>query len=220
MLTTTAAPATGTATFRRVRAATGSPAGRLRWRTRALVGALAVALAGCGSNAQPNPSSITHRNPFSWLVPGPVPADWQVATTANGAQLAYPSGWTRIHGDPGTATVALLGSGDQILGYLNITPRQGAETLANYAHLRVDHNGDEGDSAITTLTAVTKHRFGEGRASCVQDSYATRTGARYVELACLLAGPRASVVVVGAAPPQQWPHVSPLLQRAIATTTT
>jgi hypothetical protein len=179
----------------------------------------AAIAAGCGS-AQHTQTASSEVAGFTWLNPAPVPAGWQTVRIPSGAAVSYPSGWTRIHGDPGTATVALLGSGDQILGYLNITPRQSAETLANYAHLRVDHNGDEGDSAITTLTAVTKHRFGEGHASCVQDSYATRTGARYVELACLLAGPRASVVVVGAAPPQQWPHVSPLLQRAIATTTT
>ena len=192
--------------------------------SRLLVLAVAVlsaaAAAGCGGGARHTQTASSEVAGFTWLNPAPPPATWQTVRIPSGAAVSYPPGWTRIHGDPGTATVALLGSGDQILGYLNITPRQGAETLANYAHLRVDHNGDEGDSAITTLNAVTNHRFGEGHASCVQDSYATRTRARYVELACLLAGPRASVVVVGAAPPQQWPHVSPLLQRAIATTTT
>jgi hypothetical protein len=124
-----------------------------------------------------------------------------------------------MHGDPGTATVALLGPGHQIIGYLNLTPRQGAETLANYAHFRVDHNGDEGDSAIKTLASATDRRFGRGHISCVEDSYATETAAHYVELACLVSG-RTSVAVVGAAPPQSWPRISPLLQRAISTTTT
>ncbi len=176
----------------------------------------AVAAAGCGSarHTQPAPSAPAG---FAWLRPAPAPAGWPTARIPGGAAVSYPPGWIRVHGDPGTATVAMLGPEHQIVGYLNLTPRQGAETLANYAHFRVDHNGDEGDSGIRALASATNRRFGGGRISCVQDSYATKTGARYIELACLVSG-RTSVVVVGAAPPQSWPRVSPLLQRAISTT--
>jgi hypothetical protein len=179
----------------------------------------AAIAAGCGSarHTQTAGSGVAG---FAWLNPAPPPAGWQTVRIPSGAAVSYPPGWTRIHGDPGTATVALLGPEHQYLGYLNLTPRQGAETLDNYAHFRVDHNGDEGDSAINTLASATKRRFGSGYVSCVQDSYETKTGARYVELACLVSGPRTSVVVVGAAPPQSWPRVSPLLQRALSTTTT
>jgi hypothetical protein len=154
---------------------------------------------------------------FARLSPAPPPAGWPTARIPSGAAVAFPPGWTRVHGDPGTATVALLGPERRIVGYLNLTPRQGAETLANYARFRVDHNGDEGDSAIRTLASVTNRRFGSGHISCVQDSYATKSGARYVELACLVAG-RTTVAVVGAAPPGSWPHIASLIQRAISTT--
>ena len=105
-----------------------------------------------GRSAQPG---------FAWLNPAPAPAGWPTVPIPSGAAVSYPPGWSRIHGDPGTATVVLLGSGHQILGYLNVTPRQGPETLANFAHFRVDHNGDEGDHGITTLAATTKRRFGK-----------------------------------------------------------
>jgi hypothetical protein len=49
----------------------------------------------------------------------------------------------------------------------------------------------------------------------VEDTYTTATGARYVELACLIAGRRTSVVIVGASPPSDWARVEPLLERAI-----
>jgi hypothetical protein len=187
--------------------------------------ALAIAVvsaalaAGCGSGRQTQPGGGSRPPGFARLSPAPPPAGWRIVHIPSGAAVAYPPGWTRIHGDPGTATVALLGTGHQIVGYLNLTPRQGAETVTNFAHFRVDHNGDEGDSAIRTLASATNRRFDGGHITCVQDSYATKTGARYVELACLVSG-RSTVAVVGAAPPQSWSRVSPLLQRAISTTTT
>jgi hypothetical protein len=184
----------------------------------AIAGATAAAVAGCGAAGHAQPAHSA-RASFAWLNQSSPPNGWLTARIASGAALSYPPGWTRIHGDRGTATVALLGPGHQYLGYLNITPRQGPESLANFARFRVDHNGDEGDSAIRTQAATTQRRFGAGHASCVQDSYGTKAGARYIELACLIAGPRTSVVVVGAGTPQSWPRVSPLLQRAISSTT-
>jgi hypothetical protein len=50
----------------------------------------------------------------------------------------------------------------------------------------------------------------------VRDSYRTRFGTRYVELACLVSGARASTVIVGASPPESWSTISPLLERAIS----
>jgi hypothetical protein len=176
----------------------------------------AAAAAGCGSARHASPGRSAPAG-FAWLKPAPAPAGWPTTRIPSGAAISYPPAWTHIRTDPGTATVALLGSGHQILGYLNLTPRQGPETLANFAHFRVDHNHDEGDRGITALAAITKRRFGTGQISCVEDSYATKTGARYVELACLLSGRRTRVVVVGAAPPQSWARASPLIQRAIST---
>jgi hypothetical protein len=145
---------------------------------------------------------------------GARPAGWPTLTIPGGAAIAYPPTWTRIHSDPGTASVALFGPSHNFLGYLNLTPRQGAETLANWGRFRVDHNGDEGDRHISTVAVATRRNE-----SCVQDSYTTATNAKYVEIACLVRGRRTTVVAVGASPPQEWARISPLLHKAIASVT-
>jgi len=138
----------------------------------------------------------------------------------NGATLAYPPGWRPIRSDVDTASAALFGPGEQILGYLNITPQQGQETLADWSHFRIDHNGEEGDRSIVTQAAAAGVRFRTGRGSCVRDSYTTRTSFHYTELACIVAGRRATTVVVGAALTKSWRRFSPQLERAISTITT
>jgi hypothetical protein len=166
-----------------------------------------VATAGRGGG----PVDALHR-----LGSAPVPPGWPLARIADGAAMPYPPGWSRIPGDPGTATAALLDARHLFVGYLNVTPRQGAETLQGWAAFRVRHNVEEGDRRVRTLAARSGVRFRGGHGSCVEDSYTTSIGTRYVELACLLAGRRPSVVVVGAAPPSSWPRVAPLLAAAIS----
>ncbi len=130
--------------------------------------------------------------------------------------MAYPPHWNRLESDPGTVSAALRTVHGGFLGYLNATPRQGSETLTNWAHFRVAHNKEEGDSGIHTIAAATNLRFRNGHGSCVQDSYATETHAHYIEIACLVAGQHATTVIVGAAPPDRWRDQSPAIQRSIS----
>ena len=169
--------------------------------------ALALIGAGCGTSSQGR---------FAWVQPQPVPRHWAVVRIVSGSELAYPPGWRIVPGDRGTATAALLGEGGRYLGYLNVTPRQGDENVATWPSFRIAHNADEGDTAVKRIAAATGLRFRAGHGSCVQDSYTTRTGARYIEDACLIAGPRAESVVVGAAPPDSWSRTSAALERAIS----
>jgi hypothetical protein len=129
--------------------------------------------------------------------------------------LAYPPGWTPLKTDPGTASVALLGGGERIEGYLNATPRQGTETLADWSRFRPQHNQDEGDRGVRLLAASTTARFRSGRGACVIDTYTT-SKARYREIACLVSGPRSSAVVIAAAPTALWNQHAATLQRAVA----
>jgi hypothetical protein len=154
--------------------------------------------------------------PFAWVTPRPVPKGWNVVQIPTGARLAYPPGWAKTHGDPGTATAVLFGAGGRYLGYLNVTPQQGAETLTGWASFRVSHDADEGDRNVVRLANATGLRFAAGSGSCVKDSYTTATGARYIELACIVKGPASTSVIVGATPPGSWTRISPLLERAIA----
>jgi hypothetical protein len=196
---------------------------------------LALCAAGCGSSSGSASQSSTTASSssapstsatassgsltaqaLSELKPAQVPSGWQVARIPDGAVMPYPPGWSLIHGDRGTATAALLDAGQRYLGYLNVTPRQANENLAGWAAFRVHHNAEEGERDLQTLAARNAVRVRGGRGNCVEDSYKTTAGTRYIEIACLIAGPRTTAVVVGAAAPGSWARVAPMLEQAIS----
>lgn len=153
---------------------------------------------------------------FGWLQPGPPPPRWSVVAIAGGGKMSYPARWTRIHSDPGTASVASFDHAHHFLAYLNITPQQGDETLANWARFRIDHNAEDEDHDVRLLEAGNALRFRDGPGACVKDRYTTTIGSRYVELACLIAGRKSGVVIVAASPSRMWNRTAPLLERAIS----
>jgi hypothetical protein len=153
--------------------------------------------------------------PFAWLRPAPPPQGWHTARIPDGAVLAYPPGWSAIKTDPGTASVALRGSGGLIDGFLNATPKQGAETLANWSRFRPQKNGAEGERNVRLLAATEDAHFRSARGSCVIDTYTT-TITSYEEIACLVSGHGSSGVVVAAAPTRLWLERSPVLERAVS----
>jgi hypothetical protein len=174
--------------------------------------ALIVCVTGCGGG------QASHRRasgPFAWLHPGLPPTGWNLARTPAGATLAYPPGYRPIKSDPRTATVALLRSGDRIDAYLNATPRQGTETLANWSRFRPDHIRAEGSRGVRVVASANGLPFRSGRGSCVIDTYTT-SKATYREIACLVSGPRSSAVVVAAAPSALWNREVATLQRAVS----
>jgi hypothetical protein len=174
--------------------------------------ALSAGVTGCGGG------EASHRRgaaPFGWLRPAPPPTSWKVARLPGGSTLAYPPGWGPIKTDPGTASVALLGGGDRIDAYLNATPKQGPETLANWSRFRPDHNRGEGSRGVRVVASANDLGFRSGRGSCVIDSYTTSKAA-YREIACLVAGPRSSAVVVAAAPGSLWDDQAATLERAVS----
>jgi hypothetical protein len=172
----------------------------------------ALAIAGCGSAGAPHSPGT-----YSWLRPTAAPAGWHVGTLpSHAAAFAYPRGWRPIRTDPGTFSAALKDRRGQILGYLNATPRSGAETLANWARFRVAHNREEGDRSVVRESAASGLRFRSGTGSCVTDRYRTSSDARYREIACIVRGARATTVIVAAAPPADWPRLAPQLRRAVS----
>ena len=187
-------------------------------RARASLGLVAVAVVALavivgvgGGQSSHRPASAA----FAWLRPAAAPAGWSVARTAGGATLSYPPGWKRIKTDPGTASVALLGTGNRFDGYLNVTPKQGAETLANWSSFRPQHNRREGDRGVRTDASSAGLTFRAGRGSCVIDTYTTSKAA-YREIACLVTGGGSTAVVVAAAPTALWDREAAALQRAVS----
>lgn len=185
---------------------TGTFRPRAEGANRLVLVVTGVALSACGASASSS---------YAWLRPMAPPVGWRVARIPTGAELAYPPGWSREHGDRGTATAALIGSGGRFLGYLNLTRRQGAETFADWPSFRVEHNSEDGDRAVRRLSSATRLQFLDGRGSCVKDAYTTQTGSRFTEIACLVGG-RAESVIIAAAPPGRWSTMSRVLERAIA----
>jgi hypothetical protein len=177
-----------------------------------------LALAGCGGAAR-DPGKHATGTPasFGWLRPAAAPADWKIGSLpSRTADLAYPPGWRPIQTDPGTFSAALMDAHDRIRGYLNATPRSGAETLANWSRFRPAHNGEEGDRKVISEASASGLRFRSGTGSCVIDRYATTTNARYREIACIVRGTRGTTVVVAAARPADWTELAPQLERAVA----
>jgi hypothetical protein len=207
---------------------------RHRLACAASLAALGLGLvgAGCGSNAGKPGGSGTSGAASStpggarttsagagtaaaWLRSSPAPAGWPAINIGSGGRMVYPPTWHRIRGDAGTASAALTTARGRFVGYLNLTPQQGKETLANFPAFRLDHNHDEGDRQIHRLAAATNLAFPAGRGSCVKDEYRTGTGAHYIELACIVSGQRTTAVIVGAAPPAEWPQVGGDIARAV-----
>jgi hypothetical protein len=170
---------------------------------------LIAAIAGSGSSARGRASDS-----FAWLRPGAPPTGWKVARTSSGSAFAYPPGWRAIKTDPGTASVALL-RGARIEAYVNVTPKQGTETLANWTRFRTGHNRGEGDRTVRVEASTHSAPFRSGRGSCVIDTYTT-SKASYREIACLVSGPASSAVVVAAAPIGLWSREAPALERAVS----
>lgn len=182
-----------------------------------VVAATIAAILGVWGGAADAGVSVNGQAPaFRWLHPQPPPSGWKLARLPSGAAtFAYPRTWRPIRTDPGTASVALLGHGRSIRGYLNLTPRQGAETLANWPSFRIEHLGDEGSTDVRLIASAHGLLFRSGHGTCVIDSYRT-SRARYREIACLVAGTRTRSVIVGAAPSNTWGQQAEVIERAIA----
>src|SRR6476660_5283838 len=111
---------------------------------------LAVWGGATGASASPEGQPAA----FRWLQPQPAPHAWKLARLPSGAaSVGYPRSWRPIRTDAGTASVALMGHAKLIRGYLNLTPRQGTETLANWPSFRIEHVGDEEHTKDVRLIA-------------------------------------------------------------------
>jgi hypothetical protein len=153
---------------------------------------------------------------LDWFRAGPAPADWhQVTLPGGGAVLSYPPSLSPMTGDKGTVSEGFTRSG-RVLVYLNVTPRQGDETLSGWAHFRVGHLTDDDASSARLDGAAGGLRFRGGPGSCVVDDYVTRVHANhYREIACFVRGAHASSVVVAATPAADWARYGSLLERAV-----
>jgi hypothetical protein len=186
-----------------------------------LVGAAVVVLLA-GARSSPGSRVVNARararpaSAFSWLRPRAAPAGW-VGTSieSGGAVLFHPPGWSQTRGDKGTVSFSLRSRRGLYRGYLNVTPRQGAERLADWADFRTRRNRAEGDRRVRERAAAEGLQFAAASGSCVIDDYLSRVGSNpYTELACITSGRRYTDVFVGAALSRDWARLGPLIERA------
>lgn len=156
------------------------------------------------------------RAAFSWFRAQPTPAGWrQTALPGGGAVLSYPQSLRPMPGDKGTLSEGLSTSG-KVLIYLNVTPRQGDETLAGWADFRVEHLTDD-DASSARLDDTARLAFRGGPGSCVIDDYVTKVHANhYREIACYVQGAHASSVLVAATPTADWARYAGVLEEAVS----
>lgn len=191
----------------------------VRFATCAVTGVLclAVALAAAGCT-HPASSSAGRPHQAMALHARPAPAGWQRATLpGGGAVLAFPPSMHLVHGDAGTVSAAKISASGRYLLYLNVTPKQGNETLSGWAAFRLNHQRDEETPDVHELAEQTGVRFLGGTGSCVTDSYVTKVGANhYTEIACFVRGRTSATVIVAAAPTADWASAAAVLRRAVA----
>lgn len=177
------------------------------------------------STGAPAASTAHRRGPvsgsFGWLMPHPAPPTWhRVATPSGGAVLAYPTSFSPIAGDAGSVSAGLTNSTGQLVAYVNVTPRQGAEELKGFGHLRLSLIGKDDDKDVRLQGTGEGLPFRRGTGSCVMDDYRTRIGNNhYREIACLVVGKHAANVVVAAVANQDWVRYRTQLRQVIASFT-
>ena len=155
---------------------------------------------------------------FGWLASTTPPATWSRLTVPSGlGTLPSPPGFRTVGGDPGTLSVALRNSAGTYLGYLNVTPRQGPETLQDWAAFRLTHL--RGDAAVSVHedAMVQSVRTAAAMRSCVIDDYVTTVGHhQFHEVGCYVMKGSVGSVVVATTPSGDPAHVWTQLERAVA----
>ena len=191
--------------------------------TAALTAALSLALIGCASSPAPSADSggaapATATAGFGWFHPGRAPGAWlRASLTGQRATLSYPSSLRPQHGDPGTVTVGSTARSGAVLVYLNVTPKQGDETLHNWPDFRMEHLREDGQSAVHLdgVSGPLSFRGGHGR--CVMDNYTTnKHHNHYNEIACIVQGAHATSVLVAATSTSAWQANRALLEKVVS----
>ncbi|WP_336852527.1 hypothetical protein [Sinomonas albida] len=188
--------------------------------TAAAVAALIVTLAsGCGAphGRGQEPAAAVSKGPaFASFRAGAAPVGWKMFGLPDGtAALSVPPEAEPAQSDPGSVTAEVHSPSGELLLYFNATPKQGDETVAAWPEFRLDHLADENGSPAKQLSSRVGMAFLGGTGSCVEDTYTTRVGHDYHELACFVEGASGGSVLVVAAPPQVWDRYSPLVQQAV-----
>jgi hypothetical protein len=154
---------------------------------------------------------------FDWFAPRAVPISWHDVELPNrSATLSFPPTLQRVQSDAGAVSFARTGPRGEFVSFLNVTPKQGGETLANWSTFRISHLLEDDAASATLESSAQGLTFTGGKGSCVMDHYVTRVGANHFrELACLVQGTHGGSVIVAASPTAKWDLMSGALEQAV-----
>jgi hypothetical protein len=163
------------------------------------------------------PASGSSLGSFGWIKAS-APTTWtRVAVPAGLGTVAEPTGFRMVKTDPGTVSLAMVDSAGTFVGYLNVTPRQGSESLGDWADFRIDHLRDDGTVSVHEDATIQSVKRGSVVRSCVVDDYVTTVGHHpFHEVACFVTGSFPSSVVVASVPVGDPAHLWTELQEAVA----
>ena len=152
---------------------------------------------------------------FRWFAATAAPATWRHhALPSGGAILSYPATFASGNDTDGVSRERLDRHGT-VLVYLDVTPKQGPESLRDWPSYRLRVvRGESND------VHEDGHAFGlsfrGGRGTCVLDDYRTRVeNHHYREIACFVGGRRHASVLIAAALESQWTRAVKTLERAV-----
>ena len=167
------------------------------------------------AQAQPNPAGPAG---FAWFRPGAAPAAWlRASLPGQHATLFYPNSLRPMPGDHGTVTVGRDSRSGAVLVYLNVTPRQGDETLQDWPGFRLAHLRDDGTTWVHLDDVSPSLYFRGGQGRCVIDNYTTKIHSNhYQEIACFVQGTHAASVLVAATSTGTWRAYQPLLDQVVS----
>jgi hypothetical protein len=158
---------------------------------------------------------------FTWFRSETAPANWLRASLAGqSGVLSYPRKLRPMSGDAGTVTYGLNTRAGAALIYLNVTPRQGGETLRNWPDFRTEHLRADGETDVRIdATSGTLSFRGGGQGRCVLDDYTTKIrNNHYREIACYVqgaTGAHTASVLIAATRAVTWAQYRTLLERVV-----
>jgi hypothetical protein len=155
---------------------------------------------------------------FHWFTAAAAPGSWaRVSVPGQPAVLSYPHALHAMRSDPGAVSAGLTSATGTVLVYLNVTPRQGHETLRDWPVFRVSHLREEGQRAVHIDATSGRLMFRGGRGRCVIDDYTTKIDANhYREIACFVRAAHGGSVLVAATPDGKWRAYAGLLEQAVS----
>jgi len=171
---------------------------------------------------QPAQSQAAQAAPasFAWFRSQAAPGSWLRASLAGrSGVLSYPSTLRPMPGDAGTVTFGLNTRSGATLIYLNVTPRQGGETLQNWPGFRVEHLREDGETGVRVDATSGTLSFHGGQGRCVVDDYTTKIhNNHYREIACYVrgaSGAHSASVLIVATRVVTWAQYGTLLERVV-----